>query len=650
MMLPNSSSNGRKRRPAAGSRAHQQRSIPTHIVTNWNLPKSRLVILAAGIFCLGSLSLLPILLLESLDDGTGVGAGMHSGLQSSQHVSVGSLLNIAQGLRKEKGASGAETVTGGTGRKVPIPPPVSDSAGGASKSATGSSSSTEEVSENKPKPINSLHELEPDMKFQSKPVARGVAGRPLDAVQTRGVTGAVRAHVDCPELSVDSLAYWNDPVGDWDVAYTSPYRVDNSDPKTEHYISFSPDRGGWNNVRMSMEIIFVLAAVTGRTLVLPPKEPMYLLHHDSASRHRGFADFFPLQTAAFQSRVKVISFAEFLEREGGEHGRLPVPEAHREAVTAAADHCEHRKKVEGFCGPVFDYLDMVGHAPNISASETCLVFDEDEYKGNRPSAETQEHIHTVCGKKREVFYWSEEMNSYPLLHVRAGSKETRLLTHFYGMMHFTNVATDHYYKRFVRDFLHYHDSIYCAAGKIVKAVQAEGVARGFVVDDEGAGAYSAMHVRRGDLQYKRVKIPAQEWYDNTKEVWEPNEILYIATDERNKTFFDDLAAHHTLRYLDDYWEFAGLGDLDPNYMGMIDTIVASRGRAFAGTWFSTFSGYINRLRGYHGMSMKDSWYSFLPKKTAVQQWNLTDEFAYAYEWPDGWIGIDADAWPTRDVF
>jgi len=27
-----------------------------------------------------------------------------------------------------------------------------------------------------------------------------------------------------------------------------------------------------------MEIIFVIAATTGRTLVLPPKAPLYLLH------------------------------------------------------------------------------------------------------------------------------------------------------------------------------------------------------------------------------------------------------------------------------------------------------------------------------------------------------------------------------------
>jgi hypothetical protein len=45
----------------------------------------------------------------------------------------------------------------------------------------------------------------------------------------------------------------------------------------EKYISFTVDRGGWKNVRMSMEISFVIAAATGRTLVMPPKEPLYRL-------------------------------------------------------------------------------------------------------------------------------------------------------------------------------------------------------------------------------------------------------------------------------------------------------------------------------------------------------------------------------------
>ena len=105
-----------------------------------------------------------------------------------------------------------------------------------------------------------------------------------------------------------------------------------------------------------------------------------------------------------------------------------------------------------------------------------------------------------CMKERKRWYWTKEIQKNPLIHFRAGDKEWRLLTHFYGFFHFTNPAVENYYKRFVRDFLHYHDTIFCAAGKIIKAVQAEGIERGFSVDDEGSGGFSALHIRRGEFQ------------------------------------------------------------------------------------------------------------------------------------------------------
>jgi hypothetical protein len=203
------------------------------------------------------------------------------------------------------------------------------------------------------------------------------------------------------------------------------------------------------------------------------------------------------------------------------------------------------------------------------------------------------------------------------------------LNHFYAFTYFTDIAVDNYYKRFVRDFLHYKDEIYCAAGKIVHELQKQ-------------GEFSSLHIRRGDLQFKEVKISAAEWYSNTRELWKPNETLFIATDERNKTWFDDLAKHHRLLFLDDYSDFAKLGELDSSFIGMIDTIVASQGRVFAGTWFSTFSGYINRMRGYYGYSMKDSWYSYLPRKTIMHPFEFPHGNFHAREFHSGWVGIDGD--------
>jgi len=492
-------------------------------------------------------------------------------------------------------------------------------------------------------PVVHISELETDEMFSKKPVKRALAGRSKD--ETPALVGASRGTIKC-DLNVDSMAYWNDPQGARDQNFISPFFHNNNDEK---YITFSTDRGGWNNVRMSMEIIFVIAAATGRTLVLPPPEPLYRLDADKGHKQRGFADFFPLDTPQFAKKVKIISTAEFVKREGGPDGRVQIPEGMRESVMDSAEVCVNMKKNKKFCGHIKNYLHEVGYTPDVGASNGCIIFDKDLYAGNRTTGEAESSINSFCGDRKR-FSWTSDLNDHTLIHFRADEKEFRLLAHFYNMIHFTDPSVDNHFKRFVRDFLHYNDEIYCAAGKIIKALQVEGRQRNFDIDEEGGDGFSAMHIRRGDFQFKRVKIPAEEWYENTKEIWKPKELIYIATDEHDKAFFDPIAKHHDVRFLDDYWELAGLGEIDSNYFGMIDTIVSSRARAFAGTWFSTFTGYINRMRGYHGMSMMDSWYSFLERKSKLHHWETVDEIAYAYEWPDGWIGIDADISPKKSEF
>ncbi len=74
----------------------------------------------------------------------------------------------------------------------------------------------------------------------------------------------------------------------------------------------------------------------------------------------------------------------------------------------------------------------------------------------------------------------------------------------------------------------------------------------------------------------------------------------MATDETDSTFFEDFRKLHSgpLRFLNEYNKLINLDEIDPTLYGMIDTVISARGRNYAGTWFSTFSGYIIRLRGY----------------------------------------------------
>ena len=80
-------------------------------------------------------------------------------------------------------------------------------------------------------------------------------------------------HGGPPDELAAEMVYWQDiPT---DAKYVSPYKHTGPEPK---YLTFEPDEGGWNNIRMSMETAVTLAHATGRTLVMPPEQGMYLLH------------------------------------------------------------------------------------------------------------------------------------------------------------------------------------------------------------------------------------------------------------------------------------------------------------------------------------------------------------------------------------
>lgn len=357
---------------------------------------------------------------------------------------------------------------------------------------------------------------------------------------------------------------------------------------------------------------------------------------------RSFGNFYPLSNPGLKKRVNIISMTEFIKREGKRLIHLSDQEVDK--LLPVADKCLHQPKSDIYCEHLFEPLRKMGLQPPMHGNHNCFVFDQDHFDGKPITDDVQQRVTKFCGREREPVYYNSSLHDPNLLHWNGWDHKNRILNHFYTFLYFTDPQVDNYFKRFVRDFLHYTDDIYCAAGKIVHALNKE---------VEGMGStttsWSSLHVRRGDLQYKEVKISAEKWYENTKDIWKQGELLFIATDERNKTFFDPIKQHHQVRFLDDYWDMAKLGDLDPFFLGMVDTIIASHGRQFAGTWFSTFTGYINRMRGYLGYSIKDSWYGWEKRKTAVREWRYPIGNYPAREWPLGWVGIDGDKYVDHET-
>lgn len=85
--------------------------------------------------------------------------------------------------------------------------------------------------------------------------------------------------------------------------------------------------------------------------------------------------------------------------------------------------------------------------------------------------------------------------------------------------------------------------------------------------------------------------------------------------------------------------------------GMIDQLVASRGRVFFGCYHSTFSGFIFRMRGYHdqkdkaegwenGVLRNSYYYSGANEKLLYQQYYPLRAPYYSREFPTSWRDID----------
>jgi hypothetical protein len=205
--------------------------------------------------------------------------------------------------------------------------------------------------DDKQKEKNGLHVMNRNVELEfpkvprkiPKHLDRGFSGLPMS--ETPALIGAKRGKVKTCDVNVDSLAYWNDPQGDFDVNFdrAAPFHATGS----TRYLTFEPDRGAWNNLRMSFENIFVFCAATGRTLVLPPPFPIHILNKGKQKDH-GFSDFFPLDKLEMQKHCPIMTMEEFIRKEGGIKTKkyIPLVSMDKESYKIAVKASKHCEKIE----------------------------------------------------------------------------------------------------------------------------------------------------------------------------------------------------------------------------------------------------------------------------------------------------------------
>jgi len=476
------------------------------------------------------------------------------------------------------------------------------------------------------------------------------------------------------------MVYWSDIPSDAD--YKSPFKRDKEEAVM--YMTFEPDGGGWNNIRMAMETVVVMAHAMGRTLVLPPEQRFYLLMKNKKNEKTGFsfADFFHLDSLHMEhSGLDIITMEEYLVREGmtgnlrdKDTGQITFPPGNR----------TNWNEEGPFHPQLKDYLRQVAYTPHWTPDACMAGFPEtattahtqrlkdthqsimnegipnlNSFIGNPTSvdAPTIDRMKENMAGRTQMCVYDDEMQKEQVLHFMCNHKvRVRLLVHFYAFLFFEDWRQDMWSKRFVRDHLRYVDELQCAAARVVNAIRERAKGRNAENVD---GVFDSMHVRRGDFQYKFTQIEADELYKHSEDLIPVGTTVYIATDERIKPFFKPLADKFDVVYLDDFKHL--LKDVNTNHYGMLDQLIASRGRVFVGTYHSTFTGFINRMRGYDSVKNKlplyeqgiiESYY-FVPaeNKHIMKKYQPVKRAFYAKEFPVSWRDIDRgikELWNGQD--
>mmetsp|Transcript_27838 Transcript_27838/g.32955 ORF Transcript_27838/g.32955 Transcript_27838/m.32955 type:complete len:566 (-) Transcript_27838:98-1795(-) len=466
--------------------------------------------------------------------------------------------------------------------------------------------------------------------------------------------------------ATNEMVYWSDIPSD--SSYVSPFKKKASGllgKDRVQYMTFIPDSGGWNNIRMAMETIIVAAHAMGRTLVLPPGRNMYLLGEgrDKQKTVFSFADFFHLNSIDLEhAGIDIITTEEFLLREAmtgnlksKSSGLVSYPPHNRTKWDGKGSKKElHEWLREVTLEPTWNHNKCIAAFPastnlsdinglNQMHSQLKEKWSKGKFQQSPISVDAApiERMEEICrSRQRELCIYDEKMQNIPVLHF---GDNVRVLTHFYAFLFFEDWKHQLWTSRFVRDHLRYIDELQCVAARVVEAIREKAKTNG-----DPKGIFDTFHVRRGDFQYKDTRVDAEVLYKNSADLIPENATLYIATDERDSKFFDPIKQHYKVYFLDDFKHL--FKDLNTNYYGMLDQLIASKGRTFVGTYHSTFTGYIDRMRGYHAQKYKlqgyemgtiESYY-FVPveKKSVYQKYAPVRGPFFSREFPVSWRDID----------
>ena len=311
------------------------------------------------------------------------------------------------------------------------------------------------------------------------------------------------------------------------------------------YISFEPWLGGFSNVRMSYELAIAISIITNRTIILPPKVFCHFLSCHNVLNKNSFIDIWDfLDREKFISNILCEDYYNLFE-----YKHLENEKQYFENVNNIAKCI------------IFESKD-VGWFPNSPIKNnqilTCDIIDQTDFD--------------QFSKNRDIVNLNleEKFIHFP----------RNLFGHFYYHIYGKSTNDRNLIKDKIKNSIVYKKEFYDLRNNIKYKL----------------GNYNSIHIRRNDFVYVRkdfVDYQTKNLLSNLLEKIPTDIPLYIATDETDMSYFEELKRHYNIFFISDFYK-----DLCLQKSLVVDQLVCVESEIFLGSRLSTFSDYINILRGY----------------------------------------------------
>lgn len=370
-------------------------------------------------------------------------------------------------------------------------------------------------------------------------------------------------------------------------------------PRANRYLVFDKDNAGLNNIRIVFEYVVVLAALTGRTLVIPPKSEWYLINTGPMPKEKmggttEFGDIFDLDALA--KAIPVISTAEFIQRAAT---HLDIPEQFQDQQQFNENHTE--------TNPAWStWLLNNSEIPAWNPYDTVICIPDIESALHGP------HMNENYLDGRTPVELSARMNAAPVIYFPS-TDLYRSLGPVATMLASSDDKTPTLGRRLLKHHVRYHPKIFDLANTIIKAL--------------GLKNYDAIQIRRNDFQYKRTRLSTDVICNNINALFDKGYPIYVATDEDREEIFDELKTGLKAAKIISWKDVEKVikQPIPYAWTGPLEQLICVPARRFVGTDLSTFCTYISRLRGYSMPEDTNSYYhsnqyTDIPEPTPIDQY------------------------------